>query len=106
MWRAESLYRIRLHFLASEAQDAALELARFGIFSPTDYAPEALPESPADAYREAWQVADSRLSKLLERCGSPPEPVIPTDPVAPSLADLDELNNCLREVWVTCVAAP
>ncbi len=105
MWRAESLYRIRLHFLASEAQDAALELARFGIFSPTDYAPEALPESPADAYREAWQVADSRLSKLLERCGSPPEPVIPTDPVAPSLADLDELNNWLREVWGTCLAA-
>jgi V/A-type H+-transporting ATPase subunit I len=105
MWRAESLYRIRLHFLASEAQDAALELARFGIFNPTDYDPDELPDSPADSYREAWVEADSRLSKLLERCGSSALPTMPADPVAPSLADLNELNLWLRDVWVTCLAA-
>ncbi len=47
MFRAEPLVRIRLLMLASEAPDAALELARFGIFSPAQYAPPALSESPA-----------------------------------------------------------
>ena len=70
MFRAEPLVRIRLHMLASEAPDAALELARFGIFSPSQYASEALTESPAEAYREAWLEAESRVSKLLERCGN------------------------------------
>ncbi len=105
MWRAESLYRIRLHFLASEAQDAALELARFGIFSPTDYDQEALPEAPADPYREAWLEADSRVSKLLERCGSAAEPIVPENPVAPTLDELNQLNEWLHHVWSQCLAA-
>jgi len=42
MFRAEPLIKIRLLMLASEAPDAALELARFGIYSPAEYAPAAL----------------------------------------------------------------
>ena len=95
MFRAEPLVRIRLHMLASEAPDAALELARFGIFSPAQYASEALTESPAEAYREAWLEAESRVSKLLERCGNMGEMVIPEGAAAPTLADLEELNKWL-----------
>ncbi len=105
MFRAEPLVKIRLLMLASEAADAALELARFGIYSPAQHAPAALAEKPAEAYREAWLEAESRVSKLVERCGGLPELTIPPGVAAPTLADLDELNVWLKEVWNACLAA-
>lgn len=104
MLRAEPLYRIRLMVLASEAQDAALALARFGVFSPAPDRRDALDESPAAAYREAWLEADARLAKLLEQCGEAGLLQIPDDAAAPALADLEELNDWLKEVWVACMA--
>lgn len=105
MFRAEPLVRIRLLMLASEAPDAALELARFGIFSPASYAPEALSESPAEAYRDAWLEAESRVSKLLERCGGMGDLTIPEGAAAPTLADLEQLNGWLKGVWGACLSA-
>jgi V/A-type H+-transporting ATPase subunit I len=105
MFRAEPLLKIRLLILASEAADAALELARFGIYSPAQYAPEALSENPAAAYREAWLEAESRVTKLLERCGGLPEQALPEGAAAPTLADLEELNSWLKAVWAACLAA-
>ena len=61
MLRAEPLFRVQLLMLASEAQDAALALARFGVFNPAPCRADALPESPAAAYREAWLEAGARL---------------------------------------------
>ena len=78
MFRAEPLVKIRLLMLASEAPDAALELARFGIYSPAQHAPAALAEKTAEAYRDAWLEAESRVSKLAERCGGLPELTIPS----------------------------
>lgn len=107
MFRAEPLVKIRLLMLATEAPDAALELARFGVFNPAQHALEgfdpALDESPAEDYREAWLQAESRLTKLLEQCGGLGELIIPTDAAAPSLADLIELNDWLKGVWTTCM---
>lgn len=105
MFRAEPLVKIRLLMLASEAADAALELARFGIYSPAQHAPAALAEKPAEAYREAWLEAESRVSKLVERCGGLPGLSIPPGVAAPTLADLEELNAWLKEVWNACLAA-
>jgi len=105
MFRAEPLIKIRLLMLASEAPDAALELARFGIYNPAEYAPAALDEKPAAAYREAWLEAESRVSKLVERCGGLPKLTIPQGVAAPTLADLEELNAWLKEVWNACLAA-
>ena len=105
MFRAEPLVRIRLLMLASEAPDAALELARFGIFSPAQYAPPALSESPAEPYREAWLEAESRTSKLVERCGGLGELTLPEGAAAPTLADLNELNDWLKGVWQACLSA-
>ena len=104
MLRAEPLLKIQLLILASEAPDAALELARFGVFNPTSGSPDGLGESPAEAYREAWLDAESRLSKLLEQCGNSSTLVVPADAAAPSLADLQELNVWLKEVWSACLA--
>lgn len=104
MFRAEPLLRIRLLMLASEAPDAALELARFGVFSPAPHAPEALAEATAEAYRETWLEAESRLAKLVERCGMTEPPDIPPGAAAPTLEDLNELNAWLREVWKTCLS--
>ena len=107
MFRAEPLVKIQLLMLATEAPDAALELARFGVFNPAELALEglgqALDESPAEDYREAWLQAESRLTKLVEQCGGLGELTIPEDAAAPSLADLTELNGWLKGVWTTCM---
>jgi V/A-type H+-transporting ATPase subunit I len=104
MLRAEPLYRIQLMMLASEAQDAALALARFGVFNPASSSVAALAESPAAVYREAWLEADTRMSKLLGLCGNTGSLQLPEEAEAPSLADLQELNNWLKQVWVSCLA--
>ncbi len=107
MFRAEPLLKIRLLMLATEAPDAALELARFGMFNPAENEHAdfqlTLDESPAENYREAWLQAESRLTKLVEQCGGLGELVIPEDAAAPSLADLQELNEWLKTVWTTCM---
>jgi V/A-type H+-transporting ATPase subunit I len=104
MLRAEPLLRIQLMVLASETQDAALALARFGVFNPAPCALDALADVPAVAYREAWLEAGTRLSKLLEHCGDIGPLEIPADAEAPSLTDLDELNGWLKDVWAACLA--
>ena len=103
MFRAEPLVRAQLLMLASEAQDAALELARFGAFNPAPCMLDTLAESPASRYREAWLEADTRLSKLLEQCGVSGPMHLPLDAEAPTLADLQELNDWLKTVWVSCL---
>ena len=103
MFRAEPLIKVQLLMLASEAQDAALELARFGAFNPVSCSLEQLAESPALRYREAWLEADTRLSKLLEQCGDSGAVHFPDAAGAPTLADLQELNDWLKAVWVACL---
>lgn len=103
MLRAEPLLRIQLLMLASEAQDAALALARFGVFNPAPCRETAFAESPAAAYREAWLEAEARLSKLQEECGDTGPLNPPADAEAPSLADLQELNHWLKDVWKDCL---
>src|SRR3989339_485277 len=112
MFRAEPLLKIQLLMLASEAPDAALALARFGVFNHCAFTaagslealPELFPDAPAALYREAWLEAESRLSKLLEQCGDTQPLQPPDDAAAPSLADLQELNVWLKEVWTACLA--
>lgn len=103
MLRAEPLLRIQLLTLASEAQDAALALAHFGVFSPAPSVVDALTEAPAIAYREAWLEAEARLAKLLEQCGDMGPLEVPADAEAPTLADLEELNAWLKSVWSACL---
>jgi V/A-type H+/Na+-transporting ATPase subunit I len=103
MLRAEPLLKIQLMLLTSEAQDAALALARFGVFNPAPCSLDALAESPAALYREAWLEAEARLSKLLELCGDTGSLRLPEEAEAPALADLQELNDWLKEVWIACL---
>jgi V/A-type H+-transporting ATPase subunit I len=64
---------------------------------------EALAESPAVAYREVWLEASARLAKLLEQCGDTGPLRLPDEAEAPTLADLEELNAWLKEVWIACL---
>jgi V/A-type H+-transporting ATPase subunit I len=104
MLRAEPLLKIQLMMLASEAQDAALSLARFGVFNPAACTLDTLAESPAAPYREAWLEAEARLSKLLEQCGDTGPLHLPEEAEAPALADLQELNSWLKGVWIACLS--
>ncbi len=103
MFRAQPMSRVTLWLLASEAADAALLLARHGVFAPVSERDERMPESPAERYREVFQEADSRLSKILEHCGGEMPP-IPGDAVAPNLSELSEQNEWLKTLWQTCSA--
>lgn len=102
--RTEPLYRVQLLLLASEAQDAALVLAQFGAFNPAPCTLDALADSPAVAYRDVWLEARARLDKLLSQCGDAAPLVVPAGAEAPSLADLQELNDWLKAVWSACLA--
>ncbi len=103
MLRTEPLLRVQVLLLASEAQDVALALARFGVFNPAPSTLDALADAPATAYREAWLEARARLSKLLEQCGEAGPLRLPADAEAPTLADLQELGDWLKEVWTACL---
>lgn len=103
MFRAEPLMRVQLLMLTSEAQDAALELARFGAFNPVADAPAGLVDAPAERYREAWLEANSRLDKLLDQCGAFTLHDLPAASAAPTLADLQALNDWLKDVWLACL---
>jgi V/A-type H+-transporting ATPase subunit I len=103
MLRAEPLLRIQLLVLASEAQDVALALARFGVFNPAPCRETTLAESPAAAYREAWLEANARLSRLQQECGDTGSLDMSDEVEAPSLADLQELNHWLKSVWHDCL---
>lgn len=104
MLRAEPMLKAQLVLLASEAQDAALTLARFGVFNPAPGTLAVLAESPAADYREAWLEAEARLFKLLEQHGDTGPLVLPAEAEAPALADLLELNTWLKQAWVACEA--
>ena len=105
MLRTDPMLRVQLLMLASEAQDAALALARFGVFNPAAGSNKALADSPAADYREAWLEAEARLSKLLEQCGSTGPLHLPEAAEAPTLTDLKELNRWLKGVWNACLAS-
>ena len=102
MFRPEPMLKIRLLLLASEAQDAALQLARLGSFSPASLTPDELREATAATYRESWLEARARLDKLLEHFTDLKAVLVPDGAEAPSLADLQELNTWLGEVWQQC----
>lgn len=103
MFRAQPMSRVTLWLLASEAPDAALLLARHGIFAPVSARDARLPEAPAEHYREVFQEADTRLGKILEHCGGE-MPAIPDDAVAPNQVELNALNDWLKTLWQTCSA--
>jgi len=105
MFRPEPMLKLRLLMLGSEAQDAALLLARAGSFCPAALAPVELQESSASDYREIWLEARARLDKLLEHFNNLPEVDLPAGAEAPNRADLEELNDWLKEVWTDCHTA-
>jgi len=104
MFRAQPMSRVTLYCLASEAQDAALLLARQGLFGLAADENVSFPESPGDEYREIYLEADSRLAKIGELCGYHELPPIPPDAIAPNLRELKGINNRLRELWQKCSA--
>jgi V/A-type H+-transporting ATPase subunit I len=104
MFKALPMRRVTLLFLASEAQDAALLLARHGCFAPAAWPDEALPGEPGSAYREVYLEAEARLAKIMAMCGGLPAMPVAADAIAPSLHDLQDLNDRLREIWQACSA--
>jgi V/A-type H+-transporting ATPase subunit I len=107
MFRALPMSRVQLLVLTSEAQDAALLLAQFGQFGPAPLDEEAtrhFPEQPGEAYREVYLEAQARLDKISQLCGHDACAPLPPNPIAPSLRELQGINDRLRELWRQCSA--
>ena len=104
MFRAVPMSRVKLLFLASEAQDAALLLARHGIFGPALDKVDNFPGSPGDEYREIYLEAEARLAKISDSCGHLEMAPVPVDAIAPNLRELKGINGRLKELWLKCSA--
>ncbi len=102
MFRAQPLYHLTLWCLASEAQDIALLLAQQGVYCPAPDAKAGPPGATGKEYRDTYLEARARLDKILPTCGMTENPPLPADALAPSLQELQSINNQLKEVWRTC----
>jgi V/A-type H+-transporting ATPase subunit I len=104
MFKALPMARVTLLLLASEAQDAALLLARHGVFAPAAETDGQLPEQPGSEYREVFLEAEARLAKIMEICGELEAGPMPAEAIAPNLPELQGINGRLREIWQACSA--
>jgi V/A-type H+-transporting ATPase subunit I len=105
------MQHVTLWVLKSDAPQAALLLATYGIFTPekSQAWERDLPETPGDRYLEVFSEAQARLNKLLDhfgheslRGGHVEHEVIcnpPAGPDAPTLERLTEWNDWLGELW-------
>lgn len=112
MFKPLRMQHAMLWVLRSDAPQAALMLATYGIFTPEKSRAweRDLPETPGDRYLEVYAEAQARLTKILAHYGhdqeeaEEPKPVlnrpagVPT-PDAPSLEELSGWNDWLGELW-------
>lgn len=111
MFKPLSMQHVSLWVLNSDAPQASLLLATYGIFTPekSQAWERDLPETPGDRYAEVFSEADARLGKILEHFGPAPPATreiefgeaesLPAGPEAPTLEQLQEWNDWLGELW-------
>lgn len=113
MFKPLRMQHATLWVLKSDAPQAALLLATYGIFTPekSQAWERDLPETPGDRYMEVFSEAHARLNKILDHFG--PAPLserhteyedmrnLPAGPDAPTLDQLTEWNVWLGELWNT-----
>ncbi|MEW6132785.1 MAG: V-type ATPase 116kDa subunit family protein [Pseudomonadota bacterium] len=111
MFKPLSMQHVSLWVLNSDAPQASLLLATYGIFTPekSQAWERDLPETPGDRYAEVFAEAKARLNKILEHYGPTPlagkeiefedAAALPAGPDAPTLDELQEWNAWLGELW-------
>ena len=107
MFKTQRMQHVSLWVLRSEAPQAALLLATYGIFTPEQSQAweRDLPDTPGDAYMQVYAEAHARLTKILSHFGEETLPAVPaaveiqTDLDAPTLEGLHEWNAWLGELW-------
>ncbi len=107
MFKPLSMQHVSLWVLNSDAPQASLLLATYGIFTPekSQAWERDLPETPGDRYAEVFSEANARLNKILDHFG--PTPLAGREiefeeaaaPDAPTLEQLHDWNDWLGELW-------
>ena len=104
MFKPLTMQHIDLSLLEDDAAQAALLLANFGAFDPevSEIPADQLPESPGEAYRQAFTETRAHLDKIIAHYEiSAPDAVdAPMQPV--SQRQLVETGSWLRAVWGKC----
>jgi V/A-type H+-transporting ATPase subunit I len=111
MFKPLFMQHVSLWVLNSDAPQASLLLATYGIFTPekSQAWERDLPDTPGDRYAEVFAEANARLNKILEHYGPTPlagqeiefedAAALPAGPDAPTLEQLQEWNEWLGELW-------
>lgn len=113
MFKPLRMQHVTLWVLRSDAPQASLLLATYGIFTPekSQAWERDLPEAPGDRYTEVFSEAQARLNKIVDHFG--PAPLtrhphefeemrnLPAGPDAPTLEQIIEWNAWLGELWNT-----
>lgn len=113
MFKPLRMLHATLWVLKSDAPQAALLLATYGVFTPekSQAWERDLPETPGDRYMEVFSEAQARLNKILDHFGSASwgeqqaefEGLrdLPVGAEAPTLEQLNDWNAWLGELWNT-----
>lgn len=111
MFKPLSMQHVSLWVLNADAPQASLLLATYGIFTPekSQAWERDLPDTPGDRYAEVFAEANARLNKILEHYGPTPladgeigfeaTAAQPAGPEAPTLAQLQDWDAWLGELW-------
>jgi V/A-type H+-transporting ATPase subunit I len=115
MFKPLRMQHVSIWVLNSDAPQASLLLATYGIFTPEKSLAweRDLPETPGDRYTEIFSEANARLNKILAHFGSAAEAgqaiqyedagLLPAGPEAPTLQQLQEWNAWLGDMWNTAL---
>jgi V/A-type H+/Na+-transporting ATPase subunit I len=95
---------VELSLLKDDGAEGALLLANYGAFDPEtlEIAAEQLPETPGEAYRQAYAQCRAHLDKILAHyeISAPDAVSAPMQPV--SLRELTETGSWLETLWGKC----
>ncbi len=104
MFKPLTMQHVELSLLEDDAAQAALLLANFGAFAPeiSEIPADQLPESPGEAYRQAYLETRSHLDKILAHYEMSAPDAVDAPMQAVSLQQLVETGAWLRSVWGKC----
>lgn len=99
MFKPLPMQYVSIKMLAEDVPLAAQLLAEYGLFNPqsSETLAEQLPERVGEEFHTFFHLAQTRLEKILARTSFTPP--IPGPSRSVTVAELEQLNNQLGELW-------
>ena len=103
MFTPLTMQRATVYLVGEEAPDAALAFGCCGLFEP-EYGDDAelVPEGLGSTFKEIFDTASNRLTKISAHLGIAITDVVQSTPRLVSQSELETLNENLGELWQHC----